>query len=59
MSYKFVLARCSACGLTKKLKPEEVPGPGKCLPCTRCLGIFDIVDDTTEKVDEYGPTSAR
>ena len=44
MSYRFVLAKCSACGLTKKLKPEEAPGPGKCLGCTRCLGIFDIVE---------------
>ena len=46
MSYRFVLVQCSACGLKKKLKPEEVPGPGKCLPCTECLGVFEEIVHT-------------
>ncbi len=37
-----VVMRCSACKATKKIKPSEVPGPGKCLPCHVCLGIMEV-----------------
>ena len=41
MSTRVFIGRC-LCGYTRKLKPEEVPDPGKCLPCRQCRGILKI-----------------
>jgi hypothetical protein len=48
MGVKLVVMRCSACKATKKIKPNEVPGPGKCLPCHECLGIMDVWKEEEE-----------
>lgn len=45
MDAKLVVMRCSACGATKEIKPDEVPGPGKCLPCHVCLGIMEVAHE--------------